>query len=538
MQDDIFAGWANGRVDGNHGPCNVLAQAPTGAGKTVVMSRTVQNVSGATVSIAHRAELVSQISRALAKSGIYHRIIGADSVVKFCITRHIEEFGKTFHDDHAKDAVAGVKTILKRADDLLQWRHGVQVWNIDEAHHVVPSNQWGTAVDLFPNAFGLGFTASPFRADRQPLGRIHGGVFDCMVKGPTMRQLIEQGYLSDYRLIAPTMSIDRDAIPVSQSTGELNQVTMRKVAEQSTIVGDMVENYLRFASGKSAIGFVVDIEAAKETARRFCEAGVKAVAISGKTPDTVREDAVKRFERRQIDVLINVDLFGEGFDVPGVEVVMMGRPTESLGLYMQQFGRALRVAPGKPCGIIIDHVGNWKRHGLPDQNRVFSLEIDERGRPRNTDPDLIPMRRCLSCFSTYQALTRTCPYCGYYDEPAARNGPEFVDGDLTELSPEFLMQLRGQVSAIDTMTPAIPMGADDIIIAAKKKQHRIRLETLGELRGAINMWAGVQTTLHDLSESKAYSLFYHRFGVDVLTAQTLGTPDMRKLTAQIESTFT
>ena len=533
IEAGIFDAWREPNVR------NVIAVAPTGSGKTRIMSSVMKRVDAPTISIAHRQELVSQISLALAQNDIYHNIIAPDGVIKFCITRHIEECGKNFHHPRAPHAVSGVQTLVRRGDQLRQWLPQVQAWNIDESHHVTPDNQWGKAVAMFPNAYGLGFTASPLRADRKPLGRAIGGIFDRMVLGPSMRDLIRAGYLSEYRLIAPTLSIDRAKIPVSEATGELNQTELRKAAHKSQIVGDIVENYLRFAPGMRGIAFVVDIEQAKETAERFNAAGVRTMAVSSKTPDNIRQDAIRRFNRGDLDVLVNVDLFGEGFDVPAVEVVMMGRPTESFGLYLQQFGRALRLFDGKKFGIIIDHVGNYIRHGLPDAKRDWSLEQDLRGSPRGVrDPDVLPLRRCSSCFAAYEAITITCPYCGHVEEPASRSGPEFVDGDLTELSPEYLAQLRGEIDAIEHGSAAIPYGVSDPrIIGAINKNFRNRQAAQIELRDTINLWAGIETTVNDRTESQAYSVFYHRFGVDVLSAQKLSAPEMARLATKIREGF-
>lgn len=537
IQTGIFESWQKVRQDGEQGPCNVLAVAPTGAGKTVIMSSVVKNVNGPTMSIAHRQELVSQISLALAKNEIYHRILASDSVIKFCITRHIEEVGKNFHHIDSPDAVSGVKTLLNRADALTQFLNGVKVWNTDEGHHVTPDNSWGKSTLLMPNAFGVAFTASPIRADRKPLGRVNGGVFDYMVVGPSMRELINMGYLSDYRLFAPTISIDRSQIPVSESTGDLNQTALRKAAHKSQIVGDIVENYLKFANGKRGIAFVVDIEQAKDVAERFNSAGIKTMAVSSKTPDNIRQDSIKRFTRGELSILVNVDLFGEGFDVPAVEVVMMGRPTESFGLYLQQFGRALRMFEGKEFGIIIDHVGNYKRHGLPDAKRVWSLEQDLRGTPRGRrDPDIMPLRRCSSCFSAYEAITNICPYCGHVEEPEARSGPEFVDGDLIEIDPNVLARMRGEVENVQKWNSEFS-DKDDAISRAKKINIRKRQSAQLELRDAINLWAGIQTQLYDRTEPNAYRLFYHTYGMDVLTAQAQNTSDMMKLTAEIRKAF-
>jgi DNA repair protein RadD len=540
IETQIFEAWQRPRADGEKGATNVAVVAPCGAGKTVIMSSVVSKIREPSASIAHRQELVSQISIALARNGIYHNLIAPEPVRRFCIGRHVEELGKNYYHAKAPAAVTGIQTLVRRGDQLKQWLPSVKAWNIDELHHCTPDNIWGKGVGMFPNAFGMGYTGTPIRSDRKPLGRVNGGLFDHMVLGPTPRELIKAGYLSEYRLIAPTLSIDRAKIKVSETTGEFNQDELREAAHKSQIVGDIVENYLKFTPGQRGIAFVVDIEQAVETAQRFVAAGVCAMAVSSKTPDLIRQDAIRRFSDGRLQVLVNVDLFGEGFDVPAVEVVMMGRPTESFGLYIQQFFRALRLFLGKLFGTVIDHVGNYIRHGLPDAARMWSLEQDLRGTPRGErDPDVLPMRRCSACFSVYEAITRTCPYCGHVEVPESRGGPEFVDGDLTELSPEFLAQLRGEVAAIETGSATLPYGVTDPrIIGAVQKNFRLRQEAQRELRDTINLWAGIETTVNERTESQAYSVFYHRFGVDVLGAQKMPRADMVKLTEKIRECWT
>lgn len=531
LKTDIGDAWAVGFR-------NVLAVAPTGSGKTAIMSDIVRGIKQPSIAIAHRQELVSQISLAMARVGVYHNIIAPRAVIKFCISRHVEECGKNYHHANAPHAVAGVQTILRRATTMPQWCNSVGLWMMDEGHHVLPKNSWGKASLFFPNAYGLGVTASPIRCDKQPLGRVHKGMFDHMVSGPSMRDLIIAGYLADYRIFAPAASIDRNSIKRSKATGDFTQHSLREEAHNSTITGDIVEHYLKIAPGKRGITFTVDVDQAVETAARYNNAGVPADCVSAKTPDKVRQNSIRRFERGDIKQLVNVDLFGEGFDVPAVEVVSMGRPTESFGLYLQQFGRALRPLDGKPQGVIIDHVGNVMRHGLPDAYRAWSLDIDERGvRGKRDQTDVIPVRVCEQCFSAYEAITTTCPYCGHVTQPKGRSQPEFVDGDLVEFSQALLSQLRGQINNVVTGSPAIPHGATPPIVSRLTKLWDARQVALAELRDAIELWAGIETTVKGRTISEAYRVFYHTFGVDVLTAQTRSCADMQKLTKILRNNF-
>lgn len=512
---------------------NVVGVMPTGAGKTKLMASIFSDNKEPQISIAHRQELVGQISCAMACEGITHNIVAPEPVIRFCIQEHIKRFGRNFHHPSAPTHVGGVDTLISRADKLQQLCNSIRLWTIDEAHHVLPKNKWGKAVDLFPRAIGLGVTATPRRCDNQPLGRRFGGVFDHMVLGPTMRELINMGYLSEYRIFAPPASIARAELKRSETTGDFTLESVREASHKSQIVGDMVTQYERIASGKRAIAFVVDVETAKEVAARFMAAGIAAEAVSAKTDDTTRQRAIERFARGDTLVLVNVDLFGEGFDVPAVEVVIDGAPTESFGKFAQRFGRMLRLFDGKMHGIYIDHVGNVVRHGLPDAPRNWTLDIDYRGsRKKQEDENVIPVRTCTKCYRAFEAVTKTCPYCGHVDVPApgARLSPEAVDGDLHEFAPELLARLRGEISKIDHEWDAKPQSPADVV---RMRNHATRYEALRQLRDTINFWAGVQIYGLERPESEAYRRFFHRFGTDVLTAQTLSGPEMLRLTERI-----
>jgi DNA or RNA helicases of superfamily II len=195
---------------------------------------------------------------------------------------------------------------------------------------------------------------------------------------------------------------------LSQATGDFNADQLRKAVHKSHITGDVVAHYLKLAPGKLGVTFAVDVEAATEIAGAFRAAGVPAEVVSAKTPDALRAQILRRFKAREILQLVNVDLFGEGFDLPAIEVVSFARPTESFALYCQQFGRALRLmlskeaaavhahltdeqrraaiaASEKPVAIIIDHVNNVLRHGLPDARREWSLDRRERRSGKKSD---------------------------------------------------------------------------------------------------------------------------------------------------------
>lgn len=540
IRDDIESRWL--------GVANVLAVLPTGAGKTVLFSSILADEPGASCAIAHRQELVSQISLALARNGVRHRIIGQDPVIRMIVRLHMEEVGANYVVPNAKCAVASVNTLTgkKFAESLKPWLPTVKLWVQDEAHHVLRDNQWGRAAAMFPNARGLGVTATPLRADGNGLGRHADGLFDTMVIGPSMRDLINMGFLTEYRIFAPPSTFQRDQVAVSQTTGDFNLDQMRKavassslvVHDEKQIVGDIVQHYQRIAPGKLGVTFVPDIATAETVAEQFNAAGVPAMAVSSKTPDDERCKILRRFKSRELLQLVNCDLFGEGFDLPAIEVVSMGRPTESYGLYVQQFGRALRLLDGKDRAIIIDHVGNVMRHGLPDAPREWSLDRRERRSSGKSDAQTI--RACLNpeCGAVYERFRDACPYCGTpVPPPAERSRPEFVDGDLFELDPAMLEQMRGAVARVD-MTPEAyreqlcRQGVPQIGIMANVKRHIERQETIGTLREAMAVWAGYERAA-GLSDREIFRKFYIEHGHDWMTAQTLKRDDALGLSERV-----
>lgn len=531
IKNDIYAAWNSGAV-------NVLAVLPTGAGKTVTFSDIIHGHQGASCAIAHRQELVSQISLALARDRVRHRIIGPKNVVKLCVNIHMAEVGASYYDPSAPCAVAGVDTLVRRGDELAAWLQSVTLCVQDEAHHVLESNKWGTAFKMFPNAKGLGVTATPLRADGKGLGRHADGLFDVMVEGPGMRDLINMGYLTDYRVFAPPSDIDLSAVTVSQATGDFNPQKLKTAVRKSHVIGDVVKHYLKIAQDKLGVTFATDVETATDIAAQFNALGVPAAVVSAKTPDSERIALLRKFKNRQLLQLVNVDLFGEGFDLPAIEVVSMARPTQSYALFVQQFGRALRLLDAKQYAIIIDHVGNVERHCLPDARREWSLDRREK-RSKSTESDSIPVKTCLNetCLAVYERIYAACPYCGHVTPPAARNAPEFVDGDLCELDPATLARMRGEIDRVDMdkevyreelaakHTPKIGQ-------LAHVKRHAERQEAQAALRHSIAWWAGYQRTM-GRNDSESYRRFYFTFGVDVMTAQALNTKEAIELAGQI-----
>lgn len=518
LKSEIYAAWAAGTR-------TVMGVMPTGAGKTKTFTDIMSENKGASIAIAHRAELVSQMSLALARNKIHHRVIGQTALSRTCSSIHLAELQRNYINPNARCAAASVQTLIRR-DANESFFKEVTLVVIDEGHHLLEGNAWGTAAKLFPNAKILTVTATPGRTDGKGLGVHADGLVEVMVTGPSMRELIDQGYLTDYRLICPPSDIDLSNVPVSAS-GDYSPPKLAAAVHKSHVVGDVVANYLKFAAGKLGVTFAVDLASAGEIAQAYRTAGVTAEVISGDTPDLLRVNLMRRFRNKEILQLVNCDLLGEGVDVPAIEVVSMARPTQSVILYHQQFGRALRPMDGKGKAIIIDHVSNWMRHGLPDAPRVWSLDRRER-RLRSAPDDVVPLRVCTQCLSAYERIYVSCPYCGTTPVPASRSTPDAVDGDLAEMSPELLARLRGEID----QGPKIPYGAAPIVVASVHKHHREKVEAQRSLRDTMALWGGWRVAQND-SIAEQQRRFFHQFGMDALSAQALNRAEASALEAKI-----
>lgn len=557
FQNDIkyrtFDAWRDGLM-------NVMPVSSTGSGKTVICSSIITDMDRPAVAIAHRGELTAQMSLALAANDVRHRIIGPDALRQDIIRQHIDIIGKDYTKVTSEIAVAGVDTLLNlpTGDD---WFKRVGVAMIDEGHHVLQSNKWGRAMALFPNAYGLFPTATPSRADGKGLGRHADGLVDTLVEGPPMRELINQGFLLDYRIVGIPCPVDLSTVKIGDSGDYIRDQLSKAVKDQiGKITDDTVAMYRKWADGMQGVVFTVDIEEAEAITKALTAAGISAVALSGKSNPRYRNDCLRRYRRGEIKLIVNADLFGEGTDLPNVEVVIMARPTASWPLYVQQFGRALRLlispelrarwhimsvaerlhaiaSSGKPKGLIIDQVGNYLRHGLPDAPRVYSLDRREK-RARGAVSDVIPTRACLNpmCLSVYERVHVACPFCGVEPPRQVRSAPEYVDGDITELDPAVLAVLRGEIDRVMGAPPSLP-GLNAIANRHLQIVHNERRNALYELRNAMALWAGYQNHM-GRDDREAMRRFYFMFGVDMQTAQTLNKADAEALLAKINMRLT
>lgn len=511
----VYKCWQNGK--------RVVALVMgTGLGKSVCMSSIVldfKNQHRNVAVIAHRNELVSQMSCHLARAGIVHRVIASKTTVAQITRKHRALFGKSFISPTELTAVVGIDTLISRYESLRAWAQQISLWIIDEYHHCTRYNKWGKGVQLFENAYGLGASATPNRADGQGLGRHADGYTDDMVIGPSMRWSIEHGFLADYEIVCPKSDLKVDDSEVS-ANGDWSNQTLRKAAKKSKIVGDVVQNYIKYAPGRQAIVFATDVETADEISKDFNEHNIKAVSLNGNSQAAYREQSLELFAKSEIQVLVNVDLFDEGLDINGCDVVIMARPTASLGKYLQQVGRALRPAPGKTA-LIIDHVSNVIRHGLPDIPREWTLDRRQKKSKQTKDPDEIELTVCKNCLKPYEKFRTVCPYCGHekpLPEPRSRS-IEMVEGDLILLDKEALERMRrGTIlESPGSVGERVARVAGPIAAKGVANRQMEKIEAQGELKEAIAQWAAIERS-RGFNDREIYRRFYLSTGMDVLTA--------------------
>lgn len=335
LQNALFHEWERGIR-------SVLAVSPTGSGKalTLVDSAIKLVNQGFPVCIeVHRKELVQQLCNTLSEEGAEHNIIAPTNIIKSVIANERKMVGRSFYKYNSPITVASVDTLNSRIKSHESWRKNIKALIIDEAAHVTKTNKWGRTVEYFPGALIAGFTATPRRLDRRGLGaatpeKDNDGVFETMVEGPTVNWLIDEGYLANYRIAIPESKY-RKFLESSSADADYTRQNMAQASLKSHIEGDVVESYKKYCDGKQVIVFASDIATAERMESEYNAAGVKAKVLTGDTSDNERVNALVDFREGKIKVLVNVDLFDEGLDVPSIEGVIMARPTKSLGKFLQ-----------------------------------------------------------------------------------------------------------------------------------------------------------------------------------------------------------
>lgn len=411
----------------------VLMQAPTGAGKTAItvymMGRAAKS-GKRSMFIVHQNELLSQTSKALWQQKLEHGMISSGKrISKLCAQ------------------VASVQTLVRRTE----FYEEPDLIIIDECHRSAAAT-YQRVLEAYPNAKVIGLTATPQRTDGKGLKDTYSEI----VEGPSIRQLIDAGYLADYEIFAPPSQIDVSAIKTKM--GDYDKKQLEAEMDKPTITGDAVATYRKHAQGKRCVVMCVSIRHAEHVMESYRAAGVTAEMIEGSMTNREREQCLDRFRRGQTLVICNVQLLIEGVDIPSIEVVQWLRPTQSLIIWLQGNGRGLRPSDGKEKLIVLDQVGNWDKHGLPDEDREWSLE-GRKGRKKKDEEADVSVQQCKHCFHVFRPGVDKCPACGKPVEVRKKAEIQVVDGELEKIDVEAERKARKrEQGAARTLRDLVALG--------------------------------------------------------------------------------
>lgn len=394
-----------------------LVVMPTGSGKTVLFSSMADSAARRNrriMILVHRIELVDQIVESLKLFEQNPNIIASDYP-------RSDRIGSSI-------TVASIQTLIRRLTDYVP----PDLLIIDEAHHS-PSETYKRIFDHYATSKKLGVTATPIRLD----GRGLGNIFDHMIVGPSVSSLMAGGYLCRARTFSPP-TVDTSGLHIRG--GDFVTAEAEALIDKPSITGDAIDHHQRQGNGAPALAFCTSVRHAHHVAEDFRTRGIQAAALDGGTAKDIRRMVVKDFREGKLRVLVSCDLFSEGFDVPGVHVGLLLRPTASEALHRQQIGRTLRPAPGKDAAIILDHVNNTRKFGLPDEAKEWTLSADKVHKKKNENQEG-PVKVCTSCFAASSARATKCSNCG---EPFPRQERQIdkKKGELVEITPEQMRQRR------------------------------------------------------------------------------------------------
>ena len=456
---------------------SVMGQLPTGAGKTVClafMARKCQEAGMRVMIAVHRQEIFLQTSQHLLEAGIYHDFIGSSEVRNMASLSAAKE-GHLWTQGRNNVFLASLPTLMRR-----ERFPRLDYLFIDEAHHAA-AKTWAEVITTYAHAGTkiLGVTATPERHDGIPLYPM----FQSLVMGPSMRELIRDGYLSPFEIKCPVEQVSREGIKVRGGEYDTKQLAPRA----RVIVGSAIEQYRKYLDGQKCIVFVPSVDEAKRTADDFCAAGYRAVNIDGRMKEKERRDRIRGLSTGDFQLLVNDSVLSEGLDVPNVSGLISLRPTFSRSRWMQDVGRALRYVPGK-IALILDHANNSSFHGNPMDITEFGFFGDPDYKPKEEKEreDMgvhFAVRHCDNCLQPYISSVNTCPYCGHEFVSAKRKYQQ-VDGELVDANREEPPEI--QAAKAVALLWATNQSADGIDAVAE--QYGLDGEWVAGMRDRIRWW--------------------------------------------------
>ena len=455
---------------------SVMAQMPTGTGKTVLLASVVESFlrehSNCKVWIvAHRRELVSQIRETIER--VFSKITPSLFTIKEGSTSHPDPLSSGAREETApprrseplRSKVGGpskvspdclsasafnvpIKAVsiqwLSKHYDEIEEEPGLIV--IDEAHHAL-AKTYKEMWERFPKAKFLGLTATPCRLN----GKGFTDLFDVLVQSWDVPEFISKGRLATYDFVSiKSDGVTQrliDSLQKRGADGDYQNKEMDMLLNKKPSIERLYQSLEEFGKDRKGIVYAINISHAQKIAKLYQEHGVKAIAIDSKTPATERQQDIEAFKKGDIQVLVNVDIFSEGFDCPDVEFVQLARPTLSLAKYLQMVGRGLRVAKGKKNCVIIDNVGLYRVFGLPSQvwnwNAMFEGKL-KVGKKKETakEREFFLMSKVQDCIQihpesemmmvmSHEELLQTIQYRAFVDSKGEFAIIKLPDGKMT-----------------------------------------------------------------------------------------------------------
>jgi len=388
------------------GKRRVILQLPTGGGKTLCAASIIQgavNTGHRVLFICERITLVIQSASVFSGCGFRVGVIQAS---------HPDR------DDGAPVQVASIQTLVRRAEQFQDW--GMVF--IDECH--CQSKQFPVLMDRLPNTPFIGLSATPW-------ARGMGKLWDGLVVGARVPELIAGGYLVDTEVYGPAQP-DMTGVRVTMTRYGRDYEEGETAKRAMKIVGDAVENWLRYGGDRQTAMFATNIAHSRALTEAFQKAGVAAEHVDAYTDSEERAETFRRFDTGDTRIISSVDVISRGWDKPAVSCLILARPTKSLILHIQQIGRALRPYPGKNMATVIDMAGNTARHGfitdpLPEELDDGTQRVNEK-KERS-----IPLPKpCPSCHFMKPAGVHACPKCGF--APQKQNTVVHEEGTLVRIS--------------------------------------------------------------------------------------------------------
>ena len=406
---------------------SVMAQMPTGTGKTYLLTAVIDSFMRANSKakvwiVAHRRELVSQIDETVRK---FHSYSSATSSLLSSVK------------------AMSIQWLMRHYDEIEE-EPGLIV--IDEAHHAL-AKTYKEMWERFPKAKFLGLTATPCRLN----GKGFTDLFDVLVQSWGVPEFISKGRLATYDFVSiKSDGVTQrliDSLQKRGADGDYQNKEMDMLLNKKPSIERLYRSLEEFGKDRKGIVYAINISHAQKITKLYQEHGVKAIAIDSKTPATERQQDIEAFKKGDIQVLVNVDIFSEGFDCPDVEFVQLARPTLSLAKYLQMVGRGLRVAKGKKNCVIIDNVGLYRVFGLPSQvwnwNAMFEGKL-KVGKKKETakEREFFLMSKVQDCIQihpesemmmvmSHEELLQTIQYREFVDSKGEFAIIKLPDGKMT-----------------------------------------------------------------------------------------------------------